>query len=343
MRRYGPDSFPKSSGYWLRHCGGLEGKTVLMGAYIVRRLLGLIPVLLLVAVMSFLLIHIVPGDPAIIMLGNEASPEQLQALRQDMGLDRPLPTQFGLWVSHVAQGNLGDSIFLGRSVSQALLERLPATLQLAIIALILAMVIGIPAGLVAAIKQNSFWDQVVMVVAMAGISIPSFWLGLALILVFSVQLRWLPSGGYVPLWQDFWGGLGTLILPAISLGFMQAALIARMTRSSMLEVLREDYIRTAKAKGLGQGVVILKHALKNAMLPIITVIGTAFGVLLGGAVVVETVFTYPGFGRLVVLAVQRRDYPLVQGALLLIALIYVLVNLIVDLLYCVFDPRVRYD
>lgn len=314
-----------------------------MGAYVVRRLLGLIPVMLLVAVMSFLLIHIVPGDPAMVMLGNEASPEQVQALRQDMGLDRPLPAQFALWVSHVVQGNLGESIFLGRSVAQALTERLPATLQLALLALVLAVVIGIPAGLIAAVKQNTVWDQAVMVTAMAGISIPSFWLGLALILVFSVQLRWLPSGGYVPLWEDFWGSLRTLALPAVSLGFMQAALIARMTRSSMLEVLRQDYIRTARSKGLGQRVVITKHALKNAMLPIITVIGTAFGVLLGGAVVVETVFTYPGLGRLVVLAVQRRDYPLVQGALLLIALIYVLVNLIVDLLYCAFDPRIQYD
>jgi peptide/nickel transport system permease protein len=223
------------------------------------------------------------------------------------------------------------------------MERLPATMQLAALSLIFSLLIGIPAGIVAAVRQNSLWDQLVMVVAMGGISVPSFWLGLAMILLFSVQLGWLPSGGYVPIWEEFGPGLRVLVLPAISLGFMQAALIARMTRSSMLEVLRQDYVRTAKAKGLGWWRVTLRHALKNAMIPVITTIGTAFGVLLGGAVIVEIVFTYPGLGRLVVLAVQRRDYPLVQGALLLTSVIYVVVNLAVDLLYSVFDPRIKYE
>ena len=314
-----------------------------MTVYVIRRLLGVIPVLALVALGSFLLIHLVPGDPAVIMLGNEANPVQLETLRTQLGLDRSLPEQFILWLGQALRGNLGESFFLGRPVSRALVERLPATMQLAVLSLVFSLLIGIPAGLLAAVRQNTWWDQIVMATAIGGISIPSFWLGLALILVFSVQLGWLPSGGYAPLWEDPGQGLRTLILPAISLGSMQAALIARMTRSSMLEVLRQDYVRTAKAKGIRDWWVIVKHALKNAMIPVITTIGTAFGVLLGGAVIVEIVFTYPGMGRLVVLAVQRRDYPLVQGALLLTSVIYVVVNLAVDLLYCVFDPRIKYE
>ncbi len=314
-----------------------------MTVYVIRRLLGIVPVLILVAMGSFLLVHLVPGDPAMVMLGNDATPQQIQALRTQMGLDRSLPEQFVLWVGQVLRGNLGESFFLGRPVTQALIERLPATLQLALLSLLFSLLIGIPAGIWAAVRQNTRWDQLVMVSAMGGISIPSFWLGLTLILVFSVGLGWLPSGGYTPLWEEFWQGLRVLILPSISLGFMQAALIARMTRSSMLEVLRLDYVRTAKAKGLSWRRITLRHALKNAMIPVITTIGTAFGVLLGGAVIVEIVFTYPGLGRLVVLAVQRRDYPLVQGALLLTSVIYVLVNLAVDLLYSLFDPRITYE
>ena len=314
-----------------------------MTAYVARRFLGVIPVLALVAVTAFLLIHLVPGDPAVVMLGNEATAAQLQNLRVQLGLDRSLPEQFLLWLGQVLRGNMGDSFFLGRPVTQALMERLPATLQLAVLSLVFSLIIGIPAGLIAAVRQNTWWDQFVMATAIGGLSIPSFWLGLAMILIFSVQLGWLPSGGYASLWEDLGQGLRTLILPAASLGFMQAALIARMTRSSMLEVLRQDYVRTATAKGLTHWYVILRHALKNAMIPVVTTIGTAFGVLLGGAVVVEIVFTYPGLGRLVVLAVQRRDYPLVQGALLLTSVIYVAVNLAVDLLYCVFDPRIKYE
>jgi peptide/nickel transport system permease protein len=314
-----------------------------MTLYVARRLLGIVPVLVLVSITSFLLVYLVPGDPAMVMLGSDATPQQLQSLRAQMGLDRSLPEQFVLWLGQALRGNLGESFFLGRPVTQALMERLPATMQLAMLSLLFSLLIGIPAGIVAAVHQNSRWDQMVMVVAMGGISVPSFWLGLAMILLFSVQLGWLPSGGYTPLWEEFGRGFRTLILPAFSLGFMQAALIARMTRSSMLEVLRQDYVRTATAKGLDWSRVTLRHALKNAMIPVITTIGTAFGVLLGGAVIVEIVFTYPGLGRLVVLAVQRRDYPLVQGALLLTSVIYVVVNLAVDLLYGVFDPRIKYE
>jgi peptide/nickel transport system permease protein len=314
-----------------------------MAAYILRRLFGVVPVLVLVALGSFLLVHLVPGDPAMVMLGSDATPQQIQAVRTQMGLDRSLPEQFVVWVREVLRGNLGESFFLGRPVTQALMERLPATLQLALLSLFFSLLIGVPLGILAAVRQNTWWDQLIMVTAIGGISIPSFWLGLFLILVFSVQLGWLPSGGYASLWEEFGRGLRILLLPSISLGFMQAALIARMTRSSMLEVLRQDYVRTAEAKGLDWWMVTLKHALKNAMIPVITTIGTAFGVLLGGAVIVEIVFTYPGLGRLVVLAVQRRDYPLVQGALLLTSVIYVLVNLAVDLLYGVFDPRIKYE
>ncbi|MBP1779753.1 MAG: peptide transporter [candidate division NC10 bacterium] len=269
--------------------------------YLARRLLGVVPVLILVALGSFLLVHLVPGDPAMVMLGSDATPQQIEALRLQMGLNRSLPEQFLIWMGQALRGDLGESFFLGRPVTQALMERLPATMQLAVLSLFFSLLIGVPAGILASVRQNSRWDQLVMVTAMGGISIPSFWLGLFLILVFSVRLGWLPSGGYVPIWEEFGPGLRVLILPAISLGFMQAALIARTT------------------------------------------IGTAFGVLLGGAVIVEIVFTYPGLGRLVVLAVQRRDYPLVQGALLLTSVIYVAVNLAVDLLYSVFDPRIKYE
>lgn len=314
-----------------------------MGVYIIRRVLGLIPVLILVAVVSFLLIHIIPGDPAAVMLGTDATPQEVEKLREDLGLNEPLHVQFYRWISRVLRGDLGDSFFMGRPVTVALLERLPATILLAVAALFFAVLIGVPAGIIAAVKQNSITDQLVMIIALIGVSLPSFWIGLNLILIFSVNFRWLPSGGYVPLTENFIDGLRCLLMPAFALGFMQAALIARMTRSSMLEVLRQDYIRTARSKGLAEQVVVGLHALKNAMIPILTVIGTAFGVLLGGAVIVETVFAYPGIGRLVVAAVQRRDYPVIQGALLLVSSIYVLVNLLVDILYTLIDPRIKYN
>ena len=313
-----------------------------MGAYILRRIISLIPVLVLVGVTAFFLVHIIPGDPAAVMLGADATPQQIQELQEEMGLNRPLYVQFVVWMSKVIRGDLGESFFMGRSVTQALMERLPATISLAVVSLFIAILIGVPSGIVAAIKQNKIMDQAVMVMALIGVSLPSFWLGLTLILVFSVMLRWFPSGGYIPLTENFLGGLRYIIMPAFALGFMQAALIARMARSSMLEVLHQDYIRTARSKGLRERLVILRHALKNAIIPVLTVIGIAFGVLLGGAIIVETVFTYPGVGRLVVKAVQRRDYTLVQGALLLISCIYVLVNLLVDILYPLLDPRIKY-
>ncbi len=311
--------------------------------YTLSRMLGLIPTLILVALISFFLIHLTPGDPAAVMLGVEATPERVANLRADMGLDQPLTVQFKDWVSSALQGDLGNSFFLGRPVAEALVERLPATFSLAVAALLVAVIIGVPAGIIAAARQNSVFDGSVMVIALLGISVPSFWLGLLLILIFSVGLGWFPTGGYVPISEGFVQHVKHLVLPAVSLGFMQAALIARMTRASMLEVIRKDYITTARSKGQSEFVVVTKHALKNIAISVLTVVGMAFGILLGGAVIVETVFAYPGVGRLVVQAVTRRDYPLIQGALLMIASIYVIVNLVVDLLYPLFDPRIKYE
>jgi len=294
-------------------------------------------------VFAFLLIHMVPGDPAMVMLGADATPEQLELMRKDMGLDEPLVNQFLIWAGKAIRGDLGRSYFLNMSVTQAILQRFPATLELSVLALALAVLIGVPLGIAAAVRQNTMYDQMLMTVSLVGVSFPSFWIGLLLMLVFSVQFGIFPTGGYVELSQGFWPWLQRLVLPALALGFQQSALIARMTRSSMLEVLRQDYVRTAQAKGMKSRTVIMKHALRNCLTTVMTVIGTAFSTLLGGAMVVETVFTYPGVGRLVVMAVQRRDYPLVQGSLMFIALVCVLVNLLVDISYSAIDPRIRYD
>jgi peptide/nickel transport system permease protein len=303
----------------------------------------MIPTVVLVGVFAFLLIHMVPGDPAMVMLGSDATPQQLEMMRKEMGLDQPLITQFMLWAGKAVRGDLGRSYFLNMSVTQAILQRFPATLELSVLALVLAVLIGVPLGIAAAVRQNTVYDQILMSVSLVGVSFPSFWIGLLLMLVFSVQFGIFPTGGYVALNEGFWPWLHRLILPALALGFQQSALIARMTRSSMLEVLRQDYVRTAKAKGMKSRTVIMKHALRNCLTTVVTVIGTSFSTLMGGAMVVETVFTYPGVGRLVVMAVQRRDYPLVQGTLMFIALVCVLVNLLVDISYSAIDPRIRYD
>jgi len=311
--------------------------------YLLRRLISLVPVLVLVGVTTFFLMQLIPGDPATVLLGPDAPEQEVEALRIELGLDRPVIIQFFSWFSNVLQGDLGISYYLGLGVTESILLRMPATLQLAFAALLIAVAIGMPLGVLAAVKNGSWIDRVVMVFAMVGISAPSFWIGLNFILIFSVTLRWFPTGGYVPLTEDFIEGVRHLILPALALGINQAALIARMTRSSVLDVLRQDYVRTARSKGVSEQRVIWRHMLKNAMNPVLTVIGISFGVLMSGTVIVETVFTYPGLGRLVVLAVQRRDYPLVQGVLLLAAGLYMLINLIVDLLYVVFDPRIQYS
>lgn len=313
-----------------------------MTGYVIRRLLALLPVLLVVATVGFFLIYLTPGDPAAVMLGPDATDQDLQNLRVIMGLDRPLLVQLVLWYSRTLRGDLGYSIFLQRPVLQAIFERLEPTMLLTMMALAVAVGIGVPAGVASAVRRNSWVDQASMGVALLGVSVPGFWLGLNLILVFSVYLGLFPVAGYVPMQQSLAGAIRSLVLPAVTLGFGGSALLARMTRSSMLEVLGQDYVRTARAKGNREGRVIVGHALRNAMIPTVTVIGLALGGLLAGAIVTETVFALPGVGRLVISSVLRRDYPVVQGVLMFIATIYVLVNLLIDVLYVYLDPRVKY-
>lgn len=312
-----------------------------MKLYILQRLLALIPVMLVVAIVVFFLIHLTPGDPASIILGPEALPEDVEKLRKEMGLDLPILEQFLIWFGGIFKGDLGWSPFMDMPVLDAFLSHLGPTLSLAILAQIISIVIAIPFGIIAATKRGTAIDQFFMIFALLGISIPSFLLGLLLILLFAVKLQWLPVAGYQPLDTGLWNHLKFLILPAITLGAIQAALIARMTRSSMLDILSMNYIKTAHAKGLKERVVIFKHAFRNAFIPILTVIGQSFGTLIAGAVVTEVVFNVPGIGQLIVNSIQRRDYVVIQGAVLLIAGTYVLINLIVDLLYGVVDPRVR--
>jgi peptide/nickel transport system permease protein len=312
-----------------------------MTAYILRRLVMLVPVLLVVGVVVFALVHLTPGDPAAVILGDRATPEDIARLRDQLGLNDPLPVQFVRWFGNALRLDFGESIFLGEPVSQALLDRIEPTALLTLYALIFQVLIGVPAGVLAAVRHNSIVDRAVSVVAISGSAIPTFFLGILLILIFAVRLRWLPSGGYVPLREDAVAHFKGMLLPAFALGFSAAGLLARMVRSSMLDVMREDYVRTAFAKGLPEQLVVVRHALRNALIPALTVIGISVGALLGGAVVTETVFTIPGMGRLVVQSIARRDYPVIQGAVIAIAMTYVLVNLVVDLLYVYADPRVR--
>ncbi len=313
-----------------------------MSGYIVRRLIALLPVLLIVATVGFFLIYLTPGDPASVMLGPDATTEDVENLRHLMGLDRPLIVQILRWYGRTLRGDLGYSIFLQRPVVQAIFERLQPTVMLTLMSLIVAVLIGIPTGVVAAVRRNTWVDQAAMGVALLGVSMPSFWFGLNLILVFSVYLGLFPVAGYVPLAESVSGAFRSLVLPAVTLGFGASALIARMTRSSMLEVLGQDYIRTARAKGNLERIVVYHHALRNAMIPTLTVVGLAMGGLLAGAIVTETVFALPGVGRLVISSVMRRDYPVVQGVLMFVAGSYVFVNLLIDVLYVYLDPRIKY-
>jgi peptide/nickel transport system permease protein len=310
-------------------------------AYILRRLVMLVPVLIVVGVVVFGLVHLTPGDPAAVILGDRATPEDIARLRTQLGLNDPLPVQFVRWFGNVLRLDFGESIFLGEPVTQALLNRVQPTVLLTLYALSIQVLIGIPAGVFAAVRYNSPLDRALTVMAISGSAIPTFFLGILLILIFAVRLRWLPSGGYVPFGEDPAAHFKGMLLPAFALGFSAAGLLARLVRSSMLDVLREDYVRTAFAKGLPEQLVIVRHALRNALIPALTVIGISIGALLGGAVVTETVFTIPGMGRLVVQSIARRDYPVIQGAIIAIAMTYVLVNLVVDVLYVYIDPRVR--
>ena len=312
-----------------------------MSWYLVRRLLLTLPVLFFVSVIVFSLINLIPGDPARIMLGEEASREALSALRKEMGLDRPRYVQYLLWLNHVARGDFGRSVRDGRPVLDTLLLKLPVTIELAVTSLVVAWVIAIPAGVVAAWKQRTALDYAATTVALAGISVPNFWLGIMMIYLFAVNLRLLPPSGYIEPWIDLARSLKLMVMPSIVLGAALAALVMRLLRSSMLEVLGTDYIRTARAKGLDDVVVLIRHAMKNAMIPVVTVMGLQLSGLLGGAVITETIFAVPGLGRLTVDSILTRDYPMVQGVVLFAALAVVATNLIVDLTYAVLDPRIR--
>lgn len=311
--------------------------------FLANRLLGALLVLLVVSLVTFVLIWLVPGDVASQIADPGASAEELQRIRTRLNLDQPWHQQVVTWYSNLLfHGDLGQSFLLNRSVTQAILERLPITLSLTGLALLIAISCGVTLGVVAAVRHGSWIDQTTMSIALIGLSIPDFWLGLVAIYVFAVALGWLPSGGFVPITQDVYGWARSMLLPAVTLGLTQMGLIARITRSSMLEVLNQDYVRTARAKGVPTFKVIAKHALANALIPVITVAGVVVGVLLGGAVVIEQVYSLPGVGRLIIGAVLRRDYPVIQGGLLLLAVIYVFVNIAVDMLYAYVDPRVRY-
>lgn len=310
--------------------------------FLVGRLLSAIPVLVLVSLLTLSLIWLVPGDAAAELAGPGASTQELTRLRTELGLDQPAYVQAYRWYVNVLHGDLGRSLLLNRGVTEAIAERLPVTGSLTLLALIITVIFGLSSGIIAAVRRNTWVDQLSMSLALLGLSLPDFWLGLVGIYLFSVKLGWFPTGGYVPFMQSPLGWLHSLILPAMALAVTQLGLLARMTRSSMLEVLGQDYIRTARAKGVAPGAVVGRHALINIAVPTLTVIGVNVGILIGGAVIVESVFSIPGVGRLVIGAIQRRDLPVIQGGLLMIACAMVLVNLLVDVLYAVCDPRVRY-
>jgi peptide/nickel transport system permease protein len=316
----------------------------MMGRYILKRLAQLLPVLVLVSVMVFSLLHLIPGDVVDVIMGEGHDDPVVEAvLRKELGLDQPLPVQYLLWMSRVVQGDLGQSLITHKPVTGMILKRLPATILLALASGFVAIIISIPAGIIAAYRQNSIADFIAMGISLGGISIPNFWLGIMLILFFSQFMGWLPSMGYTPLLKNPMDALAHLIMPAVTLGTAMAASLTRFTRSEMLEELRQDYVRTARAKGLKERIVLLKHVLKNSLIPTVTIIGLQIAGLLDGAVITETVFAWPGIGRLAVQAVLERDYPLIQGIVLFAAVIFVVMNLLVDLTYRLLDPRVRLE
>lgn len=306
-----------------------------MVSYIVKRVLQMIPTLIGVSIIAFILIHAVPGDPAQMIAGHEASEQDVQAIRERLGLDQPLYVQYGTYVGNLLKGDLGTSLRSSRPVMEEIMTRFPTTIMLTVMAVVIMVVIGLFAGIVSATKPNSTVDNTTMMISLFGISMPVFWLGIMLILIFSYYLHWLPSGG-----ND---SFKYFILPALALGLSSSAILARLTRSSMLEVINQDFVRTARAKGVKEKFVIYKHALKNALIPVVTIVGLEFGHLLGGAVLTETVFSMNGLGRFIIQSIQFRDYPAIQGSVLFVAAIFVVVNLIVDLSYGLIDPRVKYE
>lgn len=313
-----------------------------MLSYLTGRLLALIPVLLVVAVVIFTLITMTPGDPARVLAGEDASPEQVRMLRRDMGLEGPAPARFVRWLGRALRGDLGRSLFNRLPVGRIIGQHVGPTLMLSAMAVTISLCIGLPLGVVSGVFRNSWWDQAGLALAMLGAAVPTFWLGLSLIIVFAVNLGWLPSSGFRPPTEDLWRSLTYMLLPSLTLGVPSSALIIRFVRSSLLDVIATDYVRTARAKGLMERAVIFRHAMRNALVPILTVVGLTFAALMGGAVVTETVFAIPGMGQLVVQSVLRRDYPVIQGVTLVVATSYVMINLAVDLMYFLVDPRVKY-
>jgi peptide/nickel transport system permease protein len=310
--------------------------------YAIRRILATIPVMAIVAFLVFSLLYLAPGDPAAIIAGDQATPEDVERIRISLGLDQPFVVRFGNWIWHILHGDLGASIFANQPVTQMIAQRIEPTVSLMVLTLIISVLIAVPLGVVAAWRQGSLIDRMVMIFAVLGFSVPVFVMGYILAYFFALELDWLPVQGFVSITDGFWPFLRCLIMPAVALGLIYIALIARITRATMLDVLSQDYVRTAKAKGLGQRQILFVHALKNAAVPIVTVIGIGVALLISGTVVTESVFALPGLGRLTVDAILRRDYPIIQGVVLLFSFVYVLVNLAVDLLYTLFDPRIRY-
>ncbi|MGP1371302.1 MAG: ABC transporter permease [Almyronema sp.] len=335
-----------------------------MGRYILGRLLQLIPVLLGISLLVFAFLHLIPGDPAVTMLGDRATPDQVEVLRERMGLNEPLPLQYLTFLGNLLRFDLGTSIFTGVPIVAEIRLRWPATFELSVVAMLIALVLGIPAGVIAAVRKNSAIDNLTMSGSLLGVSMPVYWLGLLLIYLFAVNLQWLPPSGRIGVdvgyrfqpitgffifdaliqgnFQALGNVLSHLILPALTLSTIPLAILARITRSAMLEVLSQDYIRTARAKGVLEFWVIAKHALKNAMLPVVTIIGLEFGTLLGGAILTETIFSWPGIGKWIYEGILLRDYPVVQGGVIFVAFVFVLVNLLVDISYAFLDPRIQY-
>ena len=312
-----------------------------MLSYLLRRIATIVPTLVFVTILIFGLQQLLPGDPAVVLAGEERDPNVVAYLRQKLHLDEPLPVRYGYWLKGVLHGDLGESLRMQKPVTALIAEKLPVTIELACLALVVALAIGIPAGIVSAVKRGTAWDYAANAVALWGLSTPNFWLGILLILLFSVTLGWLPASGYVSPFEDWRTNLASMIMPAFVLGNAIAAVLMRHTRSAMLQVLSSEYVRTARAKGLAERNVILKHALRNALIPIITLGALELGTLLSGAVLTEQVFTIPGFGKLIVDAVFNRDYAVVQGVVLVTATIYIMLNLAADIAYILVNPRLR--
>jgi peptide/nickel transport system permease protein len=311
-------------------------------SYILRRILATIPVMAIVALFVFSLLYLAPGDPAAVIAGDQATAEDIDRIRASLGLDRPYLVRFGDWAWRIAQGDLGTSIFTDLPVAHMIAQRLEPTISLMVLTLCLAVSVAIPMGVIAAWKHGSLLDRVVMAFSVLGFSVPVFVVGYVLAYYFALELEWLPVQGYTPISKGLWLWMSGLILPAMTLAASYIALIARITRATMLEVLHQDYIRTARAKGAGQRSILFLHALKNAAVPIVTVVGIGVALLIGGTVITESVFAIPGVGRLTIDAILRRDYPVIQGVVLMFSFVYVLINLVVDLSYSLFDPRIRY-